>query len=137
MGKIKKHRGRIENLIPDSQRTPEKLRENKRKGGIRSGQARREKKLMSQIYAEFLAKKHKIKMPDGKNKDITGAEMIGLVISTVFARGDSASVRLMREIREATEGIIATVHVETNYEEVADKIEKILGIDTGGKKDAE
>ena len=35
-----------QNLIPNSQRTPNELRENARKGGIASGQKRRENKLI-------------------------------------------------------------------------------------------
>lgn len=34
------------NLIPNSERTPEELREMTRKGGIRSGEVRREKKMI-------------------------------------------------------------------------------------------
>ena len=36
------HNNNIQNLIPNSQRTPEELREITRKGGIASGKARRE-----------------------------------------------------------------------------------------------
>ena len=38
-----------QNLIPNSQRTPEELREITRKGGIASGKARRKKKTLAQI----------------------------------------------------------------------------------------
>ena len=38
-----------QNLIPNSQRTPEELREITRKGGIASGKARRHKKTLAQI----------------------------------------------------------------------------------------
>jgi phage terminase large subunit len=37
------------NLIPNSQRTPEELREMTRKGGIRSGEVRRRKKTMREM----------------------------------------------------------------------------------------
>ncbi len=93
-----------ENLIPNSARTPEELREITRKGGIASGKARREKKLMSSIYAEFLIKEHKIEDRNGEIKNITGQELVNKVMGKVFSRGDSSSVSLMREIREGTEG---------------------------------
>ena len=38
-----------QNLIPNSQRTPEELREITRKGGIASGKARRQRKTLAQI----------------------------------------------------------------------------------------
>lgn len=39
-------KGNINNLIPNSDRSPEEVRENGRKGGINSGETRRKKKLM-------------------------------------------------------------------------------------------
>lgn len=38
-----------QNLIPNSQRSPQEVRENGRKGGIKSGQVRRQKKTLAQI----------------------------------------------------------------------------------------
>lgn len=43
------------NLIPNSERSPEELREMGRKGGIRSGEARR-KKAQARKTAELMAK---------------------------------------------------------------------------------
>jgi hypothetical protein len=56
--------GKIENLKPQTTRTKEEQREVARMGGIQSGKARREKKLMSKIYSEFLTKKYKLKIDD-------------------------------------------------------------------------
>jgi hypothetical protein len=96
-------RGNPSKLIPNSQRTPEELREITRKGGIRSGQVRREKKLLSTIYGEFLAKEFNINI-DGQKKKISGALFVQSVMTDILKRKDSASVSLMKEIREATEG---------------------------------
>ena len=41
-------------LIPNNKRSPEEVRENGRKGGIASGQARREKKTIQKILADLL-----------------------------------------------------------------------------------
>lgn len=86
------------------ERTPEQEIEIRRKGGIASGKARREKKMMSRIYADFLAKKHKVVGKDGITKEMEGDELLSSVMSKILSRGDSSSVSLMREIREATEG---------------------------------
>ena len=48
------------NLIPNNERSPSEVRENGRKGGIASGQARREKKTIQKILADLL---------DGQIKD--------------------------------------------------------------------
>ena len=77
-------------------------------GGKASGVARRQKKLMSQIYAEFLAGKFSIKLdpydPKAKPVAMTGESLINHVVKEVLISGGSASVSLMKEIREATEG---------------------------------
>ena len=46
-------------------KTTEEAREKGRAGGIKSGEVRRKKKLLSQIYAELLAEEHEINI-DGK-----------------------------------------------------------------------
>lgn len=42
------------NLIPNSERSPNEVRENGRKGGIKSGEVRREKKTVQKILADYL-----------------------------------------------------------------------------------
>lgn len=98
-----KQKGRPENLIPNEQRTPEERRENARKAGKASVEARRKKKRMSQIYADFLTSKHKITIDD-IDKELEGVALLTEVMKKVLSRGDSASVSLLKEIREATEG---------------------------------
>jgi len=73
-------------------------------GGIRSGEVKRERKMMSQIYADFLDKDHEIIGKDGKKEKMSGNQLLSKVMSKVLSRGDSAAVSLMKEIREATEG---------------------------------
>jgi len=94
---------RRENLIPTSQRTKEEARELGRKGGIKSGEVRQEKKRISQMYAEYLANEQEIEI-GGVKKKLSGQKLLDHVISQVIARGDSASVSMLKEIREATEG---------------------------------
>jgi hypothetical protein len=111
-------RGNIQNLIPNSERTPEQLREQTRKGGIVSGQKRRERKLMSMIYADLLADKYDVETAEGKKK-IEGSKLLQTVARDILMRRDSSSVSLMKEIREATEGTklrIGELGEETPFE---------------------
>lgn len=82
-------------------------KENARERQLKSAQKRKEnnakKKLMSQIYAEFLEKEYNVKAGD-KTKKISGAELCNEAMKKIIARGDSASVSLLRELREGTEG---------------------------------
>jgi len=75
-----------------------------RKGGIKSGQVRKEKKLMSMLYAELLSEKYKITDDDGKAVTVDGDKYMKDVVVKVLGRADSSSVSMMKEIREATEG---------------------------------
>lgn len=74
--------------------TAETAREKGALGGKKTAEVKREKKLLSAIYAEYIAKAN----------GIDGYTDIKDVISAVLERGDSASVSMMKEIREATEG---------------------------------
>jgi hypothetical protein len=82
-------------------------KENARERQLKSAQKRKEnnakKKLMSQIYAEFLEREYSVKAGD-KTKKISGAELCNEAMKKIIARGDSASVSLLRELREGTEG---------------------------------
>jgi len=89
---MKKTRGNPEKLVP---LTTQKAREIGKKGGVRSGQVKREKKLLSAMYADLLAKGFEV---DGERLSLDQ------VASAIMARRDSASVSMLKEIREATEG---------------------------------
>jgi len=65
-------------------------------GGKKSGESRKEKKLLSEIYGEVIADLYKIDAKKG-----TPAKTI---IKAILERTDSASVSMLKELREATEG---------------------------------
>ena len=118
-----------ENLIPTNRRTKEEARELGRKGGIKSGQVRKEKKMLSEYYNELLAKKFKVKI-GGQETEKLGAELILDTLMKVMKRGDSASISAIKEIREATEGSkvhntgTQTISI-TNAEQVKEIINKL------------
>jgi len=75
--------------------TSEEAREYGKKGGKKSVEVRREKKLLSAMYSDMLAKGFNV-----------GGERLSLdqVVASVLERADSSSVSMLKEIREATEG---------------------------------
>ena len=101
--------------------------ENARERQLKSAEKRKEnnakKKLMSQIYAEFLEREYEVKAGEGKRK-LSGAELVNEVMRKVLARSDSSSVSLMREIREGTEGTKMQLsgEVTTKLESPEDRI---------------
>lgn len=85
-----------------------------RAGGIRSGAARREKKMLSDIYIRFLSEKYSAK----------GYTTLADTVAAILARCDSASVSMLKEIREATEG--SKVEHSGNVRIVASSVDERL-----------
>lgn len=103
------------NLIPQNKRTKDEQRAIAKKGGVASGEARREKKRMSQIYADFLMATHEIEI-DEKRVKLKGTALLSYIMKQVLVRGDSASVSLLKEMREATEG--SNLNITTDLPQV-------------------
>lgn len=103
--------------------TPENARERQLKSAEKRKENNAKKKLMSQIYAEFLEREYEVKAGEGKRK-ISGAELVNEVMRKVLARSDSSSVSLMREIREGTEGTKMQLsgEVTTKWETQEDRL---------------
>ena len=102
-------------------------KENARERQLKSAEKRKEnnakKKLMSQIYAEFLEREYSVKVAEGTKK-ITGAELVNECMKKVIARSDSSSVSLMREIRSCLDGenINITGNIRTEMQTTEDRI---------------
>jgi phage terminase large subunit-like protein len=101
--------------------------ENARERQLKSAEKRKEnnakKKLMSQIYAEFLEKEYNVRQGD-KERKLTGAELVNECMKKIIARGDSSSVSLMTEIRKAMEGdkVNLSGTVKTEMESTEERI---------------
>ena len=101
-----KNKGNIANLVP---LTTDKAREIGALGGIKSGEVRREKKLMSQILADYLQKEHEVVLRDDEGavidrEKISADELIQRTVTEIMNRGDSASASMIKTIAEITEG---------------------------------
>lgn len=95
-----------QNLIPNSQRTPEELREITRKGGIASGKARRQRKTLAQI-GEMIGG---LDIKSEKNREImrkagiTDDDMINDVgmmfrLNMKAQSGDTKAIELLSKLR--------------------------------------
>ena len=106
-------------------------KENARERQLKSAEKRKEnnakKKLMSQIYAEFLEKEYNVKTTDGIKK-ISGSELVNEAMKKIMARGDSSTVSLMKELREGTEGtkvnIDGSLAVSNDMETTEERVKK-------------
>lgn len=92
-----------DNLIPTNKRTKAEARELGRRGGIASGKARAEKKLLSQMYGSMLADTYDVNI-NGVSRKIDGQDFFKAIAKEILQKRDSSSVSMLKEIREATEG---------------------------------
>ena len=90
-----KGKGRVENL--DIIKDTETAKAKGKRGGIASGIAKREKKLMRELYAEFLAKEYDIKI-DKKNQKMTGADLCLEMLPKIVQKADASSVSFFKEL---------------------------------------
>lgn len=109
-----------DNLTPF---TSDNAKEMQLKGAEKRKENNAKKKLMSQIYAEFLEKKHDIKTESGIKK-MSGEKILAQVVGKILSRGDASSVAMMKEIREATEGskVQMTGSINTKLETQEDRL---------------
>lgn len=110
-----------QNLIPNSERSPSELREQTRKGGIRSGEVRREKanlKRQLQVFLESEATK------DKNGEPLTGAELMVKVAVREMAQGNPKFWELIRD----TAGFkpIDKIQVSEIDQNVIDEVEAMV-----------
>ena len=103
--------------------TPENARERQLKSAKKRKENNEKKKFLSEMYADFLADEYSI-TKGGETKKISGTEYIKTVVKAIINRGDSSSVTMLREIREATEGTKMQLsgEVTTKLESPEDRI---------------
>ena len=108
-------RGNPKNLIKNSELTPEQLKKMTSNGGKKSVQVRKEKKLMSAILADYLARQN-------------GYDSFDKYIENVLKRGDSATVSMIKTFVESIEGskvkMETVLTVNTDDEAVAEVLKK-------------
>lgn len=100
--------------------TSEEARAMQLKGAESRKRNTKQRKLMSQIYAEFLSKEYKVKTNEG-NKKISGEELVNEAMKKIIARGNNSTVSLMTEIRKATESESALEQIKKEQEKFITK----------------
>ncbi len=83
-----------ENLVPNSERSPSKVKENARKGGIASGKARREKKMIQEALQKALKGKYVV---GEEGKLLGGYEALAVAMIQQAVGGN---VQAFKEIRD-------------------------------------
>ena len=129
-----------QNLRPQPIRTTEDARRKGRAGGIASGAARREKKRLSEIYAEALADEYDIIIEPAvrvngkvvrkeKREKLQGKALYNYVVGKILSRCDSTTVQFLKSVGDLTEGQsyrheINQLHIDENDEAVQELLKK-------------
>ena len=95
--------GREENLKKAVPFTKENAKKMQKLSAEKRKENNEKKKLLSEMYAEFLTDEYNVRK-DGETIKLSGTDYIKTIIKAVVSRGDSSSVAMLKEIREATEG---------------------------------
>lgn len=121
------------NLIPNSERTPNELREMTSKGGKKSGEVRRRKKSMKQVMEILLAMKTEnptdLQLLHNAGIDISelSEDMINnlLVVNVALLKkakeGDVASIKELRDIIQDTPYQKHKMKIDKGYLDIAKK----------------
>lgn len=89
----KKHKQRMANLVPNSERTPEQRRENARKAGIASGKARRERKTLVEALKQVLYE------PIQEGSELTRLDAISIkAIKRLFDDPRMTDIKILAEM---------------------------------------
>lgn len=114
--------GNNNNLIPNSERTPEELRAMTRKGGIASGVARRQKKALREIgemigSLEIKSEKNREILRQAGIKDEDMINDVGMLyrLNLKAQQGDTRAIELLAKLRGelAPDSPFAGVNVES------------------------
>lgn len=90
--------------VPLNKRPKEEQQRIQRMGVEASKKARAKKKLFREIYADFLVKNHKVKL--GKKEiEMTADEIINAAVMKTLNTGSSATVAMLKEMADRTEGV--------------------------------
>ena len=105
--------------------TPENARERQLKSAEKRKENNAKRKLLSELYADFLEEEFEIKEGEKGTRKISGAEYCKLIAKKVLNRGDSSSVAMLTEIRKSTEGEALKISGDVNmkYETTEERLE--------------
>lgn len=111
--------GNEKNLIPNSQRTPEELREMTRKGGIASGKARRKKADLKKAMQTLLA----LDVASEKSKE--QLESLGVEATNEMLLAFATFQQAVKGNQRAVENVIKLTTTDKDKHDIAEQKERI------------
>ena len=111
-----------QNLIPNSERSPNEVRENGKKGGIASGKARRQKKLLRECLEILLEKE----MTDKKGETMTGAEALSAKLFKEAMKGNVKAFEVLRDTAGQKPVEKVEMNADVNIAESAERLNNMF-----------
>ena len=111
-----------QNLIPNSERSPNEVRENGKKGGIASGKARRQKKLLRECLEILLEKE----MTDKKGETMTGAEALSAKLFKEAMKGNVKAFEVLRDTAGQKPVEKVQMNADVNIAESAERLNNMF-----------
>lgn len=109
-----------DNLIPANKRSKEEVRRNSAKGGRKSGEVRRQKKLLKECLDELLEKEWE----NRQGEKMSGAEAISVAVFKKALAGDMKAYEIVRDT--AGQGIVQKVMVAEVDQNTINEVENIV-----------
>lgn len=113
-----------QNLIDNSERSPNELRENGRRGGIKSGETRRRKKALKECFEILLGND----ITDKNGITMSGAEAMAAKVFQQALRGDLRAFEIVRDT--AGQKPVEKVMVADVDQSIIDEVEEIVKKET-------
>jgi hypothetical protein len=111
--------------------TTDEAKEMQKKSAQKRKENHAKKVLMSQIYADFLAREYDVKVGEGKRK-ISGSELVNEAMKKILVRGDNSTIALMKEVRETLEGqkinISGDIKTDVNMQSTEERLKLFKSI---------
>ena len=111
-----------QNLIPNSERSPNEVRENGKKGSIASGKARRQKKLLRECLEILLEKE----MTDKKGETMTGAEALSAKLFKEAMKGNVKAFEVLRDTAGQKPVEKVQMNADVNIAESAERLSNMF-----------
>ncbi len=123
-------KAQLDNLKPlDSNQSREEAKKNGRKGGIASGKAKRQKKLLKDCLDELLQREWE----NRQGEKMSGSEAISVAVFKKALAGDMKAFEIVRDT--SGQGVVQKVMVAEVEQSMIDEVERMV-LDEGDEKDA-
>lgn len=117
------------NLIPTTKRSKSEVRKNAAKGGRKSGEVRRQKKLLKDCLDELLQREWE----NRQGEKMSGSEAISVAVFKKALAGDMKAFEIVRDT--SGQGVVQKVMVAEVEQSMIDEVERMV-LDEGDEKDA-